>query len=48
MQAKALIADKAVDVDKRVIERLTATGKTIVIPPKSGRRSPRTYIRHAI
>jgi hypothetical protein len=38
MQAKALIADKAFDADKRVIEPLTAAAKTIVIPPKSGRR----------
>jgi len=45
MQAEALIADKAFDADKRVIEPLTAAGKTIVIPPKSGRRSPRTYDR---
>jgi transposase len=43
MQAEALIADKAVDADKRVIEPLTAAGKTVVIPPKSNRRSPRTY-----
>ena len=45
MQAEALIADKAFDADKRVIEPLTAAGKTIVIPPKSNRRSPRTYDR---
>jgi transposase len=45
MQAEALIADKAFDADKRVIEPLTAAGKTVVIPPKSNRRSPRTYDR---
>jgi transposase len=45
MQADALIADKAFDADKRVIEPLTAAGKTVVIPPKSNRRSPRTYDR---
>jgi transposase len=45
LQAEALIADKAFDADKRVIEPLTAAGKTIVIPPKSNRRSPRTYDR---
>jgi transposase len=45
MQVEALIADKAFDADKRVIEPLTAAGKAIVIPPKSGRRSPRTYDR---
>ena len=45
LQAEALIADKAFDADKRVIEPLTAAGKTAVIPPKSNRRSPRTYDR---
>jgi transposase len=45
LQAEALIADKAFDADKRVIEPLTAAGKTVVIPPKSNRRSPRTYDR---
>src|SRR3954451_22567401 len=45
MQAKALIADKAFDAAKRVIAPLTAAGKTVVIPPKSNRRSPRTYDR---
>lgn len=45
MQAEALIADKAFDADKRVIEPLTAAGKAVVIPPKSNRRSPRTYDR---
>jgi transposase len=44
MQAETLIADKAFDADKRVIEPLTA-GKTVVIPPKPNRRSPRTYDR---
>ena len=45
LEAEALIADKAFDADKRVIEPLTAAGKTVVIPPKSNRRSPRTYDR---
>jgi transposase len=45
MQAEALIADKAFDADKRVIAPLTAAGKTVVIPPKSNRRSPRSYDR---
>ena len=45
MEAEALSADKAFDADKRVIEPLTAAGKTVVIPPKSNRRSPRTYDR---
>jgi transposase len=43
MQAEALLADKAYDADKRVIEPLAAAGKTAVIPPKKNRKSPRTY-----
>jgi transposase len=35
----------AFDAEKRVIEPLTAAGKTVVIPPKSNRRSPRPYDR---
>ena len=46
MQADILIADKAFDADKRVIEPLEAAGKTVVIPPKANRRSPRNYDRH--
>lgn len=41
--ANTLIADKAFDADGRVIEPLTAAGKTVVIPPKSGRKNPRPY-----
>ena len=40
MQAKALLADKAYDADKRVIELLAAAGQTAVIPPKSNRKNP--------
>ena len=43
MEAKALLADKAYDADKRVIEPLEAAGKTAVIPPKSNRKNPRIY-----
>jgi transposase len=43
MEAEALLADKAYDADKRVIEPLEAAGKTAVIPPKKNRKSPRTY-----
>ena len=43
MKAKRLLADKAYDADKRVIERLEAAGKTAVIPPKSNRKNPRKY-----
>ncbi len=45
MQADTLIADKAFDADKRVIEPLAAAGKATVIPPKANRRSPRPFDR---
>jgi transposase len=45
MEADTLIADKAFDADKRVIEPLSAAGKAAVIPPKSNRRSPRPFDR---
>jgi hypothetical protein len=38
MQAGTLIADKAFDADKRVLEPLAAAGKTAVIPPTAHRR----------
>jgi len=41
MQADALLADKAFDADERVIKPLLAAGKTLVIPPKSSRKTPR-------
>ncbi|MEA2726891.1 MAG: hypothetical protein QOF70_1366 [Acetobacteraceae bacterium] len=43
MEAETLLADKAYDADKRVIEPLEAVGKTAVIPPKKNRKNPRTY-----
>jgi transposase len=43
MDAEALLADKAYDADKRVIEPLEAAGKTAVIPPKKNRTNPRTH-----
>jgi transposase len=43
MAAEALLADKAYDADKRVIEPLEAVGKTAVIPSKKNRKIPRTY-----
>lgn len=46
MQAGVLIADKAFDADKRVIEPLRAAGKAWVIPPKANRKLPRGYDRH--
>ena len=46
MQADMLLADKAFDADKRVIEPLAAAGKSVVIPPKANRTEPRDYDRH--
>lgn len=43
MQAGMLLADKAFDADARVIEPLLAAGKTVVIPPKSNRKTPRAF-----
>ncbi|MGH6680639.1 MAG: transposase [Bradyrhizobium sp.] len=40
-----LIADKAFDAEQRVIAPLEAVGKTVVISPKKGRKSPRRYDR---
>ena len=45
MQADILLADRAFDADKRVIEPLLAAGKTPVIPPMPGRKNPRHYDR---
>ena len=43
MQAGALLADKAFDADKRVIEPLLAAGKTPVIPSTPSRSQRRDY-----
>jgi transposase len=43
MKADMLLADKAFDADKRVIEPLLAAGKTPVIPPKSNRKIKRSF-----
>ncbi len=45
MQADMLIADKAFDADKRVLDPLAAAGKGAVIPPKANRRVARDYDR---
>ncbi len=45
LNADTLIADKAYDADKRVIEPLAGTGKGVVIPPKANRRLVRDYDR---
>jgi len=47
MAADTLLADKAFDADKRVIEPLLAAGKTAVIPPKSNRKIQRHYDKEA-
>jgi transposase len=47
MTAGTLLADKAFDADKRVIDLLTAAGKTAVIPPKSSRKIQRKYDKEA-
>ena len=46
MEADTLIADKAYDADKRVIEPLTAAGKTAVIPSKANRKVKRAHDKH--
>ena len=47
MAAEALLADKAFDADKRVIEPLLARGKSFVIPPKSNRKVQRDFDKDA-
>ena len=47
MAADALLADKAFDADKRVIEPLLARGKSVVIPPKSNRKVQREFDKEA-
>ena len=43
LKAEQLLADKAYDADKRVLERLTDQGVEAVIPPKANRLTPRSY-----
>jgi len=43
IQANILIADKAFDADKCVIEPLQNAGKTLVIPPKRNWKTRRDY-----
>ena len=47
MAAEVLLADKAFDADKRVIEPLLARGKSVVIPPKSNRKVQREFDKDA-
>jgi transposase len=46
IEAQVIIADKAYDADRRVIEPLQHAGKTVVIPPKRSRTVQRLYDRH--
>ncbi len=43
LAAETLIADKAFDADKRVIEPLAEAGKTAVIPPRKIRKTSRAF-----
>jgi len=45
IQAGIVIADEVYDADERVIAPLEQAAKRVVIPPKSNRKSPRTYDR---
>ena len=43
MKADLLIADRAFDADKRVLQPLAAAGKLAVIPPHPNRVAPRQF-----
>ena len=45
MTANLLIADRAFDADRRVLDRLAAAGKSAVIPPRPNRETPREFDR---
>lgn len=45
MTADLLIADRAFDADARVLEPLSAAGKSAVIPPRPNRLEPRQFDR---
>ena len=45
MTANLLIADRAFDADRRVLDRLAAAGKSAVIPPRPNRVTPREFDR---
>ena len=47
MAADTLLADKAFDADERVIEPLLRRGKSVVIPPRSNRKSQRHFDKDA-
>jgi transposase len=43
LAAMAVIADRNFDAEARVIAPLERAGKTVVIPPRSYRKTPRSY-----
>ena len=43
LEAETLIADKAFDADRRVLEPLAEAGKTAIIPPRQTRKTPRAF-----
>jgi len=43
LQAETVLADKGYDADAREIAPLEAAGKSVVIPPKSNRKTQRDY-----
>src|SRR5215470_12263983 len=45
MTANLLIADRAFDADRRVLDPLAAAGKSAVIPPRPNRLTPREFDR---
>ena len=45
LRAEALLVDRAYDADARVIERVEAMGKRLLVSPKRNRRNPRPYDR---
>lgn len=45
VQAHIVVADKAYDADS-LVERITASGAEVVIPPRSNRQFQRAYDRH--
>ena len=45
MTANLLIADRAFEADRRVLDPLAAAGKSAVIPPRPNRLAPREFNR---
>jgi transposase len=43
LEAETLMADKAFDADKRVLEPLAEAGKMAVIPPRKTRKTARAF-----